>query len=225
VLAPSAVTVLMGAVRQEKDDDTCNVEGFQRHYFIQKIPIPSYLIAMVVGKLESKRIGPRSSVWAEKEILERAAYEFEDTEKMLAVEEGLLGEYVIFCFLVFPYLQNPNSHLKCYLIATISYVWGTYDILVLPPSFPSGGMENPCLAFVTPTIIAGDKSLTNVLAHEIAHSWTGNLVTNKSFEHFWLNEGMTVYIERRVLGILKGESFRLVSSNQSISSSAYNSHS
>ncbi len=84
------------------------------------------------------------------------------------------------------------------------YVWGTYDILVLPPSFPYGGMENPCLTFATPTLLAGDKSLANVIAHEIAHSWTGNLVTNKNFEHFWLNEGFTVFTERKIVGRLHG---------------------
>eukprot|EP00775_Hariotina_reticulata_P009872 gene9872-10030_t len=85
------------------------------------------------------------------------------------------------------------------------YVWGRYDLLLLPPSFPYGGMENPCLTFVTPTLLAGDRSLTNVVAHEIAHSWTGNLVTNSSWEHFWLNEGWTVFLERKIVGRLKGE--------------------
>ena len=84
-------------------------------------------------------------------------------------------------------------------------MWGRYDILVLPPSFPFGGMENPCLTFATPTLLTHDKSLANVIAHEISHSWTGNLVTNTNFEHFWLNEGFTVFLERKILGILKGE--------------------
>nr|SVE80303.1 EOG090X0AVX [Daphnia magna] len=88
------------------------------------------------------------------------------------------------------------------------YVWGVYDLLVLPPSFPFGGMENPCLTFVTPTLIAGDRSLVDVIAHEIAHSWTGNLVTNSNFEHFWLNEGFTVFVERKIVGRLHGEPFR-----------------
>lgn len=83
------------------------------------------------------------------------------------------------------------------------YVWGRYDLLLLPPSFPYGGMENPCLTFVTPTLLAGDRSLTNVVAHEIAHSWTGNLVTNASWEHFWLNEGWTVFLERKIIGRLQ----------------------
>lgn len=88
------------------------------------------------------------------------------------------------------------------------YVWGRYDILVLPPSFPFGGMENPCLTFVTPTLLTGDKSLASVIAHEATHSWTGNLVTNKNFEHFWLNEGFTRFIERKIVGRLRGEAMR-----------------
>ena len=87
-----------------------------------------------------------------------------------------------------------------FLITFYLYNWGIYDILVLPPSFPYGGMENPCLTFATPTLLAGDRSLASVIAHEIAHSWTGNLVTNKNFEHFWLNEGFTVFTERKIGG-------------------------
>jgi leukotriene-A4 hydrolase len=89
-----------------------------------------------------------------------------------------------------------------------SYIWGQYDILLLPPSFSHGGMENPNLTFATPTILAGDRSLTDVLAHEISHSWTGNMVTNKNYEHFWLNEGWTMYLERKILGSMKGEPYR-----------------
>ena len=88
------------------------------------------------------------------------------------------------------------------------YVWGIYDILVLPPSFPFGGMENPCLTFATPTLLSGDKSNADVIAHEIAHSWTGNLVTNFNFEHFWLNEGFTVFTERKIVGRMHGEPSR-----------------
>ena len=88
------------------------------------------------------------------------------------------------------------------------YVWGDYDILVLPPSFPFGGMENPCLTFATPTLLSGDKSNANVIAHEIAHSWTANLVTNSNFEHFWLYEGFTVFTERKILGRMRGEQTR-----------------
>nr|CAB3263565.1 leukotriene A-4 hydrolase [Phallusia mammillata] len=148
--------------------------------FQQKVPMPSYLIAIVVGLLESREIGPRSKVWSEKEFVDKAAAEFSETESMLAAGEELGGPYV----------------------------WGRYDLLVLPPSFPYGGMENPCLTFVTPTLLAGDKSLANVVAHEIAHSWTGNLVTNHTWEDFWLNEGHTVFLERKIVSKLFGEQTR-----------------
>uniref|UniRef100_A0A8C0IA90 Leukotriene A4 hydrolase n=1 Tax=Bubo bubo TaxID=30461 RepID=A0A8C0IA90_BUBBB len=128
----------------------------------------------------NRKIGPRTLVWAEKELVDKSAYEFAEAEAMLKTAEDLAGPYI----------------------------WGQYDLLVLPPSFPYGGMENPCLTFVTPTLLAGDRSLSNVIAHEISHSWTGNLVTNKTWEHFWLNEGHTVYLERRIGGRLFGEQFR-----------------
>ncbi|XP_035208388.1 leukotriene A-4 hydrolase-like isoform X1 [Stegodyphus dumicola] len=178
ISAPYELIVLMSAVRdgEEIDDDPL----MKKYKFVQKVPIPSYLIAIVVGALESREIGPRSHVWAEKEYIEQAAEEFSETEKLISTAEELLGEYV----------------------------WEVYDLLVLPPSFPFGGMENPCLTFVTPTLLAGDKSLVDVIAHEISHSWTGNLVTNKNFEHFWLNEGFTVFVERKILGRLHGEDFR-----------------
>jgi leukotriene-A4 hydrolase len=175
ITAPAELTVLMSAVRQGEPESVA--DGKKRlHRFTQKIPIQSYLIAIAAGKLESRKIGPRSHVWSEKEFIDASAYEFEDTELMLKSAEELCGPYV----------------------------WGTYDILVLPPSFPYGGMENPCLTFSTPTLLAGDKSLANVIAHEIAHSWSGNLVTNKNFEHFWLNEGFTVFTERKITGRLEG---------------------
>lgn len=144
-------------------------------HFVQEVPVPSYLIALAVGVLESRELSPRSHVWAEKEIIDECAYEFATTEQQLKTAEEICGPYV----------------------------WGKYDLLVLPPSFPYGGMENPCLTFVTPTLLAGDRSLANVVAHEIAHSWTGNLVTNRNFEHFWLNEGFTVFVERKIKGRLE----------------------
>src|SRR5207247_10515183 len=113
----------------------------------------------------------RSAVYAEPALLDAAAHEFEDTESMIRAVEELYGPYR----------------------------WGRYDILVLPPSFPFGGMENPCLTFATPTILAGDKSLVSPGAHGLAHSWSGNLVTNATWSDFWLNEGFTVYVERRIL--------------------------
>jgi len=132
------------------------------------------LVTLAVGRLVSRDIGPRSKVWSEESQIEAAAYEFAETEKYLACAEDLLGPYI----------------------------WGNYDILLLPPSFPYGGMENPQLTFVTPTLIAGDRSLANVIVHEIVHSWCGNLVTNRDWEHFWLNEGFTQFNERKILGRL-----------------------
>ncbi len=134
-------------------------------------PVPSYLIALAAGDLACREIGPRTAVYAEPSMLDAAAHEFEDTEAMIAAVEDLYGPYR----------------------------WGRYDLLVLPPSFPFGGMENPLLTFATPTVIAGDKSLVSLVAHELAHSWSGNLVTNATWSDFWLNEGFTVYVERRVL--------------------------
>ena len=148
--------------------------------YITYVCLQSYLIAIAGGKLESRKIGPRSHVWSEREYVDKAAHDFAETEIMLQKAEDLCGPYV----------------------------WGIYDILVLPPSFPYGGMENPCLTFATPTLLAGDRSLASVIAHEIAHSWTGNLVTNSNFEHFWLNEGFTVFTERKIGGRMYGEPMR-----------------
>lgn len=146
------------------------------YFFNQKIAIPSYLIAIVIGDIVSRDISDRVRVWSERANIEECYYEFQDTDDILKVAESIAGPYV----------------------------WGRYDLVVLPPSFPYGGMENPCLTFVTPTLLAGDRSLVNVVAHEIAHSWTGNLVTNANWEHFWLNEGFTVFLERKILGKLAG---------------------
>ena len=139
--------------------------------------IPPYLFALAVGRLESRELGPRSRLWAEPSMVEKGAYEFADVDKMLQVGEDLFG----------------------------SYEWERFDLLVMPRSFPYGGMENPRLTFLTPTLIAGDRSLVSVLAHELAHSWTGNLVTNADAEHFWLNEGFTVYAERRIVEAIYGD--------------------
>lgn len=144
--------------------------------FTMPQPIPPYLLALAVGRLEARDLGPRTRVWAEPEVVDGAAWEFAEAEAMLEAAEALLGPYR----------------------------WERYDFVVLPPSFPLGGMENPRMTFLTPTLLAGDRSLVNVLAHELAHSWTGNLVTNADNEHFWLNEGWTVYAERRILEVLEG---------------------
>ncbi len=139
--------------------------------------IPSYLMAIAAGDLAFKRISDRSGVWAEPAMLDKAVAEFEDTEKMIATAEGLYG----------------------------AYRWDRYDMLVLPPSFPYGGMENPRLTFLTPTVIVGDKTLVALIAHELAHSWSGNLVTFSSAKDAWLNEGFTSYVENRIVEVLYGE--------------------
>jgi leukotriene-A4 hydrolase len=144
--------------------------------FTQPLPIATYLIALAVGDLAYKELSPVSRVWAEPSLVGAAAYEFSETPNFLKSAEEIAGPYE----------------------------WGRYDILMLPPSFPFGGMENPNVTFVTPTLTAGDRSLANVVAHEIAHSWTGNLVTNRSWSDFWLNEGFTVFLERKILEKLYG---------------------
>ncbi|XP_046383886.1 leukotriene A-4 hydrolase-like [Ischnura elegans] len=179
VTAPHELVVLMGA---HSDGEPTAVGDGKRMLFSYKqpVPIPAYLLAFASGKFVQRQLGPRSFVWSEEEIIEAAAYEFAETEVMLETAEKICGPYE----------------------------WGVYGLLVLPPSFPYGGMENPCLTFVTPTLLAGDRSLADVVAHEISHSWTGNLVTNCSFEHFWLNEGFTVFVERKICGRMRGEPHR-----------------
>lgn len=151
--------------------------GTGSYTFHMPQPIPSYLIAFAVGDLTFQAMGPRTGVWAEPVTVAAAAAEFSDTEKMIDATEALYGPYR----------------------------WGRYDLLVLPPSFPFGGMENPRLTFATPTLIVGDKSLVSVVAHELAHSWSGNLVTNATWRDFWLNEGFTVYLEGRIIEAVYGK--------------------
>ena len=140
-------------------------------------PIPSYLLAIAVGDIAVRPTGPRSAVYAEPSVVVAAAKEFADTEKMIETTEKLYGPYR----------------------------WDRYDLLVLPPSFPFGGMENPCMTFATPTVIVGDKSLVSLIAHELAHSWSGNLVTNAAWQHMWLNEGFTTYVENRIVEAVFGK--------------------
>lgn len=147
------------------------------HTFHMPQPIPSYLIALAIGDLVFKPMSDRTGIWAEPVTVDAAVTEFNDTEAMMAATEALYGPYR----------------------------WGRYDILVMPSSFPFGGMENPRLTFATPTVIAGDKSLVSLVAHELAHSWSGNLVTNATWQDFWLNEGFTVYIERRIIEAIYGK--------------------
>lgn len=141
--------------------------------------IPTYLLALAVGNLEARDLGPRCRVYAEPETMEKAAWEFAETESMITSAEKLFGPYE----------------------------WDRFDLLIMPPAFPYGGMENPRLTFLTPTLIAGDRSQVNVVAHELAHSWTGNLVTNATMDDFWLNEGFTVYAERRILEEIYGKEY------------------
>ena len=152
------------------------VEGGRAFRFRMTNPIPPYLISLAVGDLGFRALGPRSGVYTEPVMLGRAADELVDVEKMIAAAERLYGPYR----------------------------WGRYDVLVLPPSFPYGGMENPRLTFLTPTVIAGDRSLVGVVAHELAHSWSGNLVTNATWADSWLNEGFTTYFENRIMEEIYG---------------------
>ena len=176
VTVPAGLTALMSALSEGNE----TAIDFTTFRFRQPVPIPSYLIALVVGDMESRPLGNRSNVWAEPELIEEAEYEFAETEQMLELTEAMLGPYI----------------------------WGMYDILVLPPSFPYGGMENPCLTYLSSVLLAGDRSLTYVVLHEIIHSWTGNLVTYRNLEHAWLNEGFTVFLERKLLGRLRGNPTR-----------------
>lgn len=146
-------------------------------YFEMEKPIPTHLMALAVGDIAFQAIGAKCGVYTEPSMLSAAASEFEDTEHMLEVAESLLGPYV----------------------------WERYDIIVLPPSFPFGGMENPRLAFLTPTLITGDKSLVSTVAHELAHSWTGNLVSNATWRDLWLNEGFTTYFTNRIVEAVYGK--------------------
>jgi aminopeptidase N len=149
------------------------------YHFEMKQPIPSYLLALAVGDIAFKPVSARSGVYAEPSVVDTATWELVDMEKMIAGAEELYG----------------------------AYPWERYDVIVLPPSFPFGGMENPRLTFATPTILAGDRSLTSLIAHELAHSWSGNLVTNATWNDFWLNEGFTVYFEHRIMEKLYGKDY------------------
>ena len=151
-----------------------NAEG---HYtFVMDQPIPSYLLALAVGDVEFRSVGAHTGVYATPDLIDAAEYEFAEMEDLLIAAENLYGKYA----------------------------WERYDLLVLPAAFPFGGMENPRLTFATPTIIAGDRSLVSLVAHELAHSWSGNLVTNSTWDDFWLNEGFTVYFEQRIMEAVYG---------------------
>lgn len=165
------------AVMSAKNSTQKNPDGV--YEFEMPQPVPSYLLALAVGDIDFRSLGSRSGVYAEPALVERAAYEFADLEKMITATESLYGPYR----------------------------WERYDVIVLPPSFPFGGMENPRVTFATPTILAGDRSLVSLIAHELAHSWSGNLVTNATWNDFWLNEGFTVYLERRIMEAIAGRDY------------------
>ena len=165
------------AVMSAENPQEVNPEG--NYEFTMSQPVPAYLMALAVGNMEFREMGERTGVYAEPSMLEKSVYEFAETERMLIAAEKMYGPYR----------------------------WDRYDLLILPPSFPFGGMENPRLTFVTPTVIAGDRSLTSLIAHELAHSWSGNLVTNATWNDFWLNEGFTVYFERRIMENLYGGAY------------------
>ena len=171
IAVPADLTAVMSAPKWDEPDPTPPPPNMRSFGFRMEHPVAPYLIALAVGDLKFRELGPRTGVWTEPAVLDKAAAELADTEKMVDAAEQLYGPYK----------------------------WGRYDMLVLPPSFPFGGMENPTLTFLTPTFIAGDKSLTSLIAHELAHSWSGNLATNATWADFWLNEGMTTYAERRIV--------------------------
>ena len=158
-------------------DNDPNTERDGDYFFKMPQAIPPYLIAIGVGDLHFKAMSKQTGVYAEANILDKAAKEFEDTQAMIDANENQFGKYR----------------------------WGRYDLLILPPSFPFGGMENPRLSFITPTVIAGDKSLVSLIAHELAHSWSGNLVTNATWRDLWLNEGFTSYVENRIMEKVYGK--------------------
>lgn len=171
IRAPAGVRVIMSAI----NDPDRPLDG--DFYFEQPHPIPSYLMAIAAGHIDALETGPRTAVYAEPPLIDKAAREFEDTEPMIETAESLYGPYP----------------------------WGRYDLLVLPASFPYGGMENPNMTFATPTVLVGDKSLVSLVAHELAHSWAGNLVTAASWRDIWLNEGITTYVQGRITEAVFGE--------------------
>ncbi len=177
VTVPEGFVPVMSAQMLDGATGTPAPQGRRNFRFKMDNPVPPYLIAIAIGDLKFKQVGPRSGVWAEAGMIDAAISEFRDVEKMIDAAQALYGPYR----------------------------WGRYDMLVLPPSFPFGGMENPNLTFFTPTIITGDRSNTDVLAHELAHSWSGNLVTNATWADGWLNEGFTTYFENRIMEALYGK--------------------
>ncbi|TYZ62589.1 hypothetical protein PybrP1_013026 [[Pythium] brassicae (nom. inval.)] len=183
VTAPEWSTVLMSAIVDEASQHKRKAAvavppGKRVVSFRQDVPVPAYLLAIAAGRLESAELGPRSRVWAEPTVVARAAHEFAQTEAFLAHAEAVTAQ---------------------------PYVWTRCDLVCLPPSFSYGGVANPCLMFVPPTLLAGDRSLADAVAHEIAHAWTGNLVTHRSWRDVWLNEGWTLWLERKIQARVLGD--------------------
>lgn len=176
IKTPEGLRAVMSAENDAKGD------GKGGWKFTMPQAIPAYLLAIAIGEIEVRQLGPRTAVYAEPQRIQAAEYEFADTEKMIDAASSLYGPYR----------------------------WGRYDMLVLPPSFPIGGMENPRLTFLTPTMIAGDRSLVDLIAHELAHSWSGNLATNSTWKHFWLNEGFTTYVTSRIIEEIYGSEVALM---------------
>lgn len=174
---PAGFVAVMSGDRLDGEKGQAAPDGKRSFRFRMDKPVPPYLVAMAVGDLAFKATGKRSGVWTEPSMLDAAAHEVGDVEKMIDAAQALYGPYR----------------------------WGRYDMLVLPPSSPYGGMENPTLTFLTPTIITGDRSNTDVVAHELAHSWSGNLVTNATWSDSWLNEGFTTYFENRIMEAVYGK--------------------
>ena len=175
ITAPEPLKVVMSGERLTPEGEPAG-DGRRAYRFRMDHPVAPYLIAIAAGDLAFRELGPRTGVWTEPAMLDGAARELADTERMVEAAERLYGPYR----------------------------WGRYDVIVLPPAFPYGGMENPTLTFLTPTFIAGDRSLVGLVAHELAHSWSGNLVTNAVWADGWLNEGFTSYFENRIMEAIYG---------------------
>ena len=176
ITVPTGYVAVMSGERLTPSGEPAG-QGMTRFRFTMPHAVPPYLIALAIGDLAFRPLGPRTGVYAEPATLARVAPELDDTERMVSAAEALYGPYR----------------------------WGRFDMLVLPPSFPYGGMENPTLTFLTPTIFTGDKANTDVVAHELAHSWSGNLVTNATWPDSWLNEGFTTYFENRIDEVVYGK--------------------
>jgi leukotriene-A4 hydrolase len=170
---------LRGMISGLYEKEEINDDNTTTFYYYQKIPVPNYLIALAAGNIAEKSVGENISVFTEPSYLDEAANEFEDMPKFLEYAKEYMGEYE----------------------------WGQYNVLVLPHSFPYSGMENPCLTFCSPCLINGDKSLVDLIAHEMIHSWSGNLVTNENWRDFWLNEGSTKFLQRKVIAKWRGDSY------------------